>query len=1238
MPNFFDRTVNYDQIFYSIFRLPLAHFKHFFLVFAVGVYYTSGIFPSFCMSSSHSCMRRALSKFSAATLVLHIAFSSFAFALPVLVPVAEAVAPSADLSIIKMTTSSSVATGGSVTYTVTITNNSATTDSGGVSITDIVPSGMAFSSYTDAGGSDSKAITCSGTSTITCSIGGSHKLDATKTKIVTLTFTVTSTTCGASITNSAAVSASTNDPSSGNNTASASAITIACGHIIVDKVTNPSHYSQSFTFHPSWTADFGLTDDSTPQDSGGIAPGTYSVSENAETDWVPTGASCISSNGEPETPESISLQAGETVTCTFTNTKNGTVIIHKETLPDGAEGSFDFSGDLGSFSLSDGQSSSFSVAPDTTKNVTEGEDSAVWKLVDGYCDNGTFLDGHTLGVSVDPDQTVNCYFYNLKHTIIDLGKTTTDTPNEDDGGTFDFTGTAGSSSSATTRTTTTPNTPVYGVSFFFDIFTEVTFNHSSSSLAPPTPQPVPIEMLELHLTGWNPQGVQCSGNASSAASSVPITGGLGVSVQGNAGENISCLFTNTKSTCGNSVIESGETCDDGNTIDGDGCTAISCQIESGYSCISQPSVCTADCGDGLIAGSEQCDLGGENSNTGSCTLTCQNAQCGDGFTQPSNDEECDNGVNNSNNGACTVSCKLASCGDGFIQSGEQCDDSGTANGDGCSSLCQLESGYSCTGEPSACALSCGNGVVEPGLGETCDDSNTVSGDGCTSLCHDEVPLCNGQAATIYVNVNDLIRGGTHDGNAYTGTLQGTNDNDVMVGTDGADNIDGKNGDDVICGRGGNDTISGGGGNDTISGEAGDDAITGGNGTDAICGGTNDDGLKGDNDDDKIDGGDGTDDINGGGGADNCVNGETASHCENTDGGVTECSAGYAAGGSAEAVCGNSVVETGEQCDDGNTASGDGCSNVCVIESDSPSCGNGQVNGQEQCDDGNESNNDACLNSCQNAVCGDGVVRTDTDTEQCDDGNTVNGDGCSSLCVIEEDTGGGDTGGGSSDAGVSTAQASTGGNGTNGNGGHRGGSSNVPLGFVNRLLSALGFVNGVPPPAFGGSDEALQKIICPLQLKGSNRTYPVIAHLVAGVTGLDEQTLLADLRDPEFCSDYSAERHPTETVVQQAKERPVGLAADGYPLSLINHVWNLCVRGKATLADIRSNPDVFVSRSSGKVIAKSCDSYRTTGTNIWQYPDDPFLTFIITPSKKGAPVVHVPNGFAVVPFAQQTAGK
>jgi cysteine-rich repeat protein len=44
----------------------------------------------------------------------------------------------------------------------------------------------------------------------------------------------------------------------------------------------------------------------------------------------------------------------------------------------------------------------------------------------------------------------------------------------------------------------------------------------------------------------------------------------------------------------------------------------------------------------------------------------------------------------------------APCGNGRTEAGEACDDAARAAGDGCSATCQLEAGFSCRGEPSAC--------------------------------------------------------------------------------------------------------------------------------------------------------------------------------------------------------------------------------------------------------------------------------------------------------------------------------------------------------------------------------------------------------------------------------------------------------------------------------------------------------------------------------------------------------
>jgi len=43
------------------------------------------------------------------------------------------------------------------------------------------------------------------------------------------------------------------------------------------------------------------------------------------------------------------------------------------------------------------------------------------------------------------------------------------------------------------------------------------------------------------------------------------------------------------------------------------------------------------------------------------------------------------------------------CGDGAIEGDEQCDDGNETDSDGCSSICEEEAGWTCTGEPSSCS-------------------------------------------------------------------------------------------------------------------------------------------------------------------------------------------------------------------------------------------------------------------------------------------------------------------------------------------------------------------------------------------------------------------------------------------------------------------------------------------------------------------------------------------------------
>ena len=96
---------------------------------------------------------------------------------------------------------------------------------------------------------------------------------------------------------------------------------------------------------------------------------------------------------------------------------------------------------------------------------------------------------------------------------------------------------------------------------------------------------------------------------------------------------------------------------------------------------------------------------------------------------------------------------------------------------------------------------------------------------------------------------------------------------------------------------------------------------------------------------------------------------------------------------ATADCGNGRADPGEECDDGNTTAGDGCSPVCQREG----CGNGRADPGEECDDGNTTAGDGCSPVCQREGCGNG--RADPG-EECDDGNTIAGDGCSPTCRHE----------------------------------------------------------------------------------------------------------------------------------------------------------------------------------------------------------------------------------------------
>ncbi|CAE7775493.1 unnamed protein product, partial [Symbiodinium microadriaticum] len=78
--------------------------------------------------------------------------------------------------------------------------------------------------------------------------------------------------------------------------------------------------------------------------------------------------------------------------------------------------------------------------------------------------------------------------------------------------------------------------------------------------------------------------------------------------------------------CGDGVQDSWEACDDGNQMDGDGCSSNCKKISPGFTCTKPGEACVTTCGDGILAGAENCDDGNLDAGDG-CSPTCSLEMC-----------------------------------------------------------------------------------------------------------------------------------------------------------------------------------------------------------------------------------------------------------------------------------------------------------------------------------------------------------------------------------------------------------------------------------------------------------------------------------------------------------------------------------------------------------------------------------------------------------------------------------
>ncbi len=377
-----------------------------------------------------------------------------------------------------------------------------------------------------------------------------------------------------------------------------------------------------------------------------------------------------------------------------------------------------------------------------------------------------------------------------------------------------------------------------------------------------------------------------------------------------------------------------------------------------------------NCGDGHVTGSESCDDGNTAAGDG-CSASCKlEGNCGNGVLNAAT-EQCDDG-NMTNGDGCSSTCKReGTCGNSVVEPGETCDDGNTDVADGCNSVCLTEAGYTCTGMPSTCTPDGGPGSCSAPSAITLmmsgsDLTATVNGDTTNSMNDLPEAECDGIDSGAgkenvwsftTTDVRDVMITMTPDGDFDGSVRMMTAPCDVnaqvvdQVGDDGCSDYGG-GGEYEILGYvnlpAGTYYIAVDGYTDTDAGPYSLEIVA----TTPGCG----DGTVGN--------------------LEFCDDGNST-----PNDGCTNCTVddGYNCDTSEPSVCqaegcGDGIIQDDEECDDDNTDDSDGCSSLCVVETgytcyDEPSicveagCGNGLIESGEECDDGNMVSNDRCSATC-----------------------------------------------------------------------------------------------------------------------------------------------------------------------------------------------------------------------------------------------------------------------------------
>jgi len=201
-------------------------------------------------------------------------------------PTVTVTAALADLSVAKTDSPDPVNAGGNITYTVTVTNNGPSSAQS-VSLSDTVPTNTTFVSNSGATGWSCNNPSAGGMGTISCS--NPSFANGAK-SIFTIVVKVNANTAAATtISNTAAVSSTTTDPTPGNNSATATTTVNTSADLAITKTDSPDPVSagNNITYTIN-VANNGPSDAQSVSLSDTVPTNTTFVSNSGATGWTCT--------------------------------------------------------------------------------------------------------------------------------------------------------------------------------------------------------------------------------------------------------------------------------------------------------------------------------------------------------------------------------------------------------------------------------------------------------------------------------------------------------------------------------------------------------------------------------------------------------------------------------------------------------------------------------------------------------------------------------------------------------------------------------------------------------------------------------------------------------------------------------------------------------------------------------------------------------------------------------------